>query len=148
VHAIRTANIKLGDTVAILGVGTIGLMSLIAAKNAGASRIYVSDLSDYNLSKAKELDADVIINTENDNIFEIVKKEDSNGVDKVILTAAFPIVWEEALKISKKGGGICIVGMFDKPVTTDLLQLLMSEKSVYTSWLYRREDFETSIKIA
>ena len=148
VHAIRNANIKLGDTVAILGVGTIGLMSLIAAKNAGASRIYVSDLSDYNLAKAKELGADVIINTKDDNIFEIVKKEDSNGVDKVIITAAFPIVWEEALKISKKGGGICIVGMFDKPVTADLLQLLMSEKSVYTSWLYRREDFETSIKIA
>ena len=147
-HAIRNADIKLGNTVAILGAGTIGLMSLIAAKNAGASRIYVSDLLDYNLSKAKELGADVIINTENDNIFEIVKKEDSNGVDKVIITAAFPIVWEEALKISKKGGGICIVGMFDKPVTTDLLQLLMSEKSVYTSWLYRREDFETSIKIA
>ena len=40
------------------------------------------------------------------------------------------------------------MGMFDKPVTTDLLQLLMSEKSVYTSWLYRREDFEISIKIA
>ena len=148
VHAIRNADIKLGNTVAILGAGTIGLMSLIAAKNAGASRIYVSDLLDYNLSKAKELGADVIINTENDNIFEIVKKEDSNGVDEVIITAAFPIVWEEALKISKKGGGICIVGMFDKPVTTDLLQLLMSEKSVYTSWVYRREDFEISIKIA
>lgn len=144
VHAIRNADIKLGNTVAILGVGTIGLMSLIAAKNAGASRIYVSDLLDYNLAKAKELGADVIINTEDDNIFKIVEKEDPNGVDKVIITAAFPIVWEEALQICKRNGRICIVGMFKEPVTIDFLKLLMEEKSICTSWLYLKKDFEIS----
>jgi len=148
VHAVRRANIQLGDTIAILGVGTIGLMTLVASKKAGASTIYVSDLSDYNLNKAKDLGADVLVNSNKSNILDIIEKREPNGVDNVIITAAFPHVWEEALKISKKGGGICIVGMFDEPVVTDLLQLLMSEKSIYTSWLYRREDFETSIKIA
>ena len=98
--------------------------------------------------KAKNLGADVLVNSNKSNMLDIIEKRDPNGVDNVIITAAFPHVWEEALKISKKGGGICIVGMFGEPVITDLLQLLMSEKSVYTSWLYRREDFETSIKIA
>jgi len=98
--------------------------------------------------KAKNLGANVLVNSNKSNMLDIIEKIDPNGVDNVIITAAFPHVCEEALKISKKGGGICIVGMFGEPVITDLLQLLMSEKSVYTSWLYRREDFETSIKIA
>lgn len=121
---------------------------MLFLKKTGASRIYVSDLLDYNLNKAEELGADVLVNSNKSDILNIIEKREPNGVDNITITAAFPHVWEESLKISKKGGGICIVGMFNKPVTTDLLQLLMSEKSVYTSWLYRREDFETSIKIA
>jgi len=148
VHAVRRADIKLGDSVAVLGVGTIGLMNLVAAKKAGASRTYASDLLDYNLGKARELGADVPINPNKENLIEAVQQRNPYGVDKVIITAAFPPVWEQAVKICKRGGRICVVGMFGESVAVDFLQLLLQEKCICLSWLYRREDFVTAIEIA
>lgn len=147
VHAVRQSGIKLGDSVAILGAGTIGLMSLIAAKQVGVTKIFITDFLDYNLEKAKKFGADYTINPSRENVLEKVKKILPYGVSKVIITAAFRPVWEEAVKISKKSGNICVVGMFDKEVQVDFLNMLMAEKSVSTSWVYLREDFIRAIEI-
>lgn len=148
VHAVRQSGIKLGDSVAILGAGTIGLMNLIAAKQAGATKIFITDFLDYNLEKAKKLGADYVVNPSRENVSEKIKEISQYGVNKVIVTAAFKPVWEEALRISKKGGNICIVGMFDEEAEVDFLDMLMAEKSIKTSWVYLREDFITAIEIA
>ena len=148
VHAVRQSGIKLGDSVAILGAGTIGLMSLIAAKHAGATKIFITDFLDYNLEKAKKLGADYVINPYLENVSEKIKEISPYGVNKVVITAAFKTVWEEALSVSKKGANICIVGMFGEEVQVDFLDMLMAEKSIKTSWLYLREDFITAIEIA
>ena len=148
VHAVRTADVKLGDSVAILGMGTIGLMNLVAARRAGAARIYASDLLDYNLGKAGELGADTTVNSGKDDLLEVIPKSDPWGVDKVIITAAFPPVWTQAQTICKKGGTVCVVGMFGETVTLDLLKFLLEERQVRASWLYLRRDFEIAIDIA
>lgn len=148
VHAVRKTGIKLGDTVAILGGGTIGLTNLIAARNAGATKIFITDFIDYNLEKARQLGADYTINPNKENVCKKIKEIFSYGVNKVIITAAFEPVWKEALSISKKGANICIVGMFNENVQVDFLDMLMTEKSIITSWLYLREDFVTAIDIA
>jgi len=123
-------------------------MNLIAAKQAGATKIFITDFLDYNLKKAKKLGADYVLNSSRENVLEKIKKISPYGVNQVIITAAFKPVWEEALRISKKGGKICIVGMFDKEIQVDFLNMLMAEKSIKTSWLYLREDFITAIEIA
>jgi len=148
VHAVRRAGVGLEDSVAILGVGTIGLMNLVAVREAGASGIYASDLLDFNLGKARDLGADVAINPGKDDLLEIMRKQEPYGVDKVIITAAFPSAWEQAVRICRSGGTVCVVGMFGEPVSVDFLKLLLQEKSICLSWLYGREDFLTAIEIA
>lgn len=148
VHAVRQADIKLGETVAILGAGTIGLTTLIAARVAGATKIFITDYIDHNLEKAKQLGADYIINPGKESVSEKIKDLCPHGVNKAFITAAFKPVWEEALNISKKSSNICIVGMFSEEIQVDFLDLLMTEKTIKTSWLYLREDFITAIDIA
>jgi L-iditol 2-dehydrogenase len=148
VHAARRAGVGLGDSVAVLGVGTIGLMSLVAARKAGASRLYASDLLDFNLGKARELGGDVLINPGREDLLGIMGEREPYGVDKVIVTAAFPPVWEQAVGICRSGGTVCVVGMFGEPVSVDLLGLLLREKSIHLSWLYGRRDFLAAIDIA
>lgn len=148
VHAVRQAGIKLGDSVAILGAGTIGLMNLVAAKQAGATKIFITDFLDYNLGKAKQLGADYALNPSREKVSEKIKEVSPYGVNKVIITAAFKPAWEEALRISKKGGDICVVGMFEEEIGVNFLDMLMTQKSIMTSWLYLREDFITAIEIA
>ena len=54
---------QVGETVVILGAGTIGLVTMLSCKARGAGRIIVADLIDEKLNKAKELGADYVINS-------------------------------------------------------------------------------------
>ncbi|MEB7999219.1 zinc-binding dehydrogenase, partial [Staphylococcus saprophyticus] len=63
VQAIKEGEVLFGDTVAIFGAGPIGLLTTIAAKAAGASKIFVFDLSEERLNKAKSVGATHTINS-------------------------------------------------------------------------------------
>lgn len=62
-HATRRAGPMLGKSVLITGCGPIGILSIIAARRAGADHIVATDLSDFTLSIAKQVGADEVINT-------------------------------------------------------------------------------------
>ncbi len=68
-----------GDTVAIFGAGPIGLLTTIAAKAAGASKIFVFDLSEERLNKS--VGATHTINSGESNPSDIISKYTDNGVD-------------------------------------------------------------------
>lgn len=57
VHACKKAGVTGGSTVLILGAGPIGLVTLASAKAMGASKIFITDLTDYRLSIAKDMGA-------------------------------------------------------------------------------------------
>lgn len=63
VQAIKEGEVLFGDTVAIFGAGPIGLLITIAAKAAGASKIFVFDLSEERLNKTKAVGATHTINS-------------------------------------------------------------------------------------
>ncbi len=62
-HATRRAGEMLGKSVLVTGCGPIGLLSILAARRAGADLIVAVDLSDYCLGLARKLGADVTLNT-------------------------------------------------------------------------------------
>ncbi len=62
-HATRTAGDLLGKRVLITGCGPIGVLSIIAARRAGAIEIVATDLSENALMHAKKAGADTVINT-------------------------------------------------------------------------------------
>jgi L-iditol 2-dehydrogenase len=61
IHACRRANVTLGNTVLITGCGPIGLVSLLAAKTMGASRIVMTDMIKQRTDKAMECGANDVI---------------------------------------------------------------------------------------
>ncbi|NTF45779.1 L-idonate 5-dehydrogenase [Rhizobium rhizogenes] len=65
-HATRRAGEMLGKRVLVTGCGPIGVLSILAARRAGAAEIVATDLSDFTLSLAKEAGADRVINTKDD----------------------------------------------------------------------------------
>ena len=56
-YAIQQSKMKMGDTVLIAGAGPIGLLTVQVALASGASQIFVSDISENRLKKAKEVGA-------------------------------------------------------------------------------------------
>lgn len=110
-HGVEEANVKLGDTVAVVGAGPIGLLHLLTVKKMGAEKIVVIDLVDERLNVAKELGADETINAGKENSVEKVRQLTGGyGADIVIEAIGSPATWEQALRLARKGGTILEFG--------------------------------------
>jgi len=110
-HGLEKARVKLGDTVAIIGAGPIGLLHLLTARRMGADKIIISDMIDERLQLASKLGADETINAGQEDTAEKTKKlTDRYGADVVIEAIGLPATWEQALKMVRKGGRVLEFG--------------------------------------
>ncbi|WP_042683159.1 galactitol-1-phosphate 5-dehydrogenase [Anaerosalibacter massiliensis] len=111
-HGMYRVNIEVGDTVAVLGTGPIGLLSIQWAKIFGATKIIAIDIFDEKLKIAKELGADICINGKKDDVIEKVKEfTNFKGVDVAVESAGTPITCAQALSLPKKGGTVLYAGI-------------------------------------
>jgi len=110
-HGVEEANVKLGDTVAIIGAGPIGLLHLLTVKKMGAEKVVMIDLVDERLNVARELGADETINAGKGDVTEKVRQlAGGYGADVVIEAIGSPVTWEQALKLARKGGTVLEFG--------------------------------------
>jgi len=110
-HGIEKAKIKLGDNVAIIGAGPIGLLHLQTAKKMGAEKVVICDLVDERLQVAQELGADETVNAKREDPVEKIKRfTDGYGADVVVEAIGLPATWEQALKMVRKGGTVLEFG--------------------------------------
>lgn len=110
-HACNTGGVRLGHTVAILGAGCIGLVTLLSAKAYGATTVIAGDVLDKRLDKAKELGA-VPVNTKSEDFSaRVMELTDNRGADVVIDCAGFSETVGQALKCAKPAGMVVIVGL-------------------------------------
>ena len=107
---LEKAGAKFGDTLVIIGAGSIGLCMLVAAKAMGLKRIVVCAASDKRLGIAKELGAYATVATSTQDIFEELKKIHPNGTDIVIDATGIESCIQTALKITRKGGTVALAG--------------------------------------
>ena len=111
-HAVRRSRLKPGEPVMIMGAGTIGLVTLLAAKAAGAGEIIVSDLEDVRLKMAQKLGATRILNAHRENVVEFVENFTHGfGIDVVFETAGSVPTTQQTIDVVARGGRIVWVGM-------------------------------------
>jgi L-iditol 2-dehydrogenase len=110
-HAAITGDAKFGQTALVSGSGCIGLVSLLALKALGLSKIYVSDMVAKRLEKAKSLGATEVINICEKDLLKTVKElNGGNGVDLVIETSGNEKAAAGGISVLKKGGTLVFVG--------------------------------------
>jgi len=110
-HGVEQAGVCLGDSVAIIGAGPIGLLHLLTVKKTGAGKVVISDTVDERLQLAQKLGADEIINAKREDTVERTKKlTDGYGADVVIEAIGTPATWEQALRMVRKGGTVLEFG--------------------------------------
>ena len=110
-HAARQGNARMGMTAVVTGAGCIGLVSMMALKAMGVTRIIAVDVMPKRLEKALELAAtDAINGKETDTVEEVLKLTGGMGPDLVIETAGSEITARQAIQFCKKGGTIVLVG--------------------------------------
>ncbi|MCD6260635.1 MAG: zinc-binding dehydrogenase [Thaumarchaeota archaeon] len=111
VRGQRLIKIDLGDTVAIIGAGPIGLMHLLLAQASGSKKTIIIDISPDRLKFAERLGADVTINNREENAVERVREETNGiGADVVIEAVGRVETWEQSLSLARRGGKILLFG--------------------------------------
>ena len=107
--------IKQGDTVAIIGAGSVGLCATQCARYLGAEKIVLFDVNESRLTKAKELGlADVFVNPNNDDYINIINKHTSSrGADAVIECAGTDKSFEMAWQIARPNSIVALVAMYE-----------------------------------
>jgi len=129
VYAVKRGGVTPGKTVAILGAGPIGQVTLLAAIAFGANKIIVSDIIDERLQFAKKLGAQSVVNPEQNKLVKIINEySEGEGIDIVIETSGAEKSIQSALSIVKKGGVIIQVGNPPKKEIIFPLSLLIEKE--------------------
>ena len=115
VHGIDRANIRPGDTVVILGGGTIGLIMLQLAQIAGAATSVIVEPLEHKRRTAQDLGASVVLNPATEDVGEAVRGVAPEGADVVIECVGKPATSELAVHLARRGGtveffGVCPIG--------------------------------------
>jgi L-iditol 2-dehydrogenase len=124
-HAQHLSGLSINDKVAIIGAGPIGLGQLMLAKASGAD-VIITDLVASSLEKAKELGADAVVNSaEEDPVARAMDFTGGRGVDIAFECAGGPSMPEtlpQATRFARRGGKVVIVGGFEAGETSIALE--------------------------
>lgn len=111
VYAIHRSGLKAGQSVAIIGAGPIGLVTLQVARAAGAGSIAVLDLDAGRLSTAKKLGATTVVNSKEESPEEQIRTlTKGRGVDIVFDAAGSPKTAALAVHLTRRGGRVVMIG--------------------------------------
>ena len=135
--AINSADIKAGQTVAVIGLGGVGLNSGLGALVAGAGQVIAIDLDEDKLAMAKSLGAIAGINAADEDCVSQVKALTNGGVDCAIEMAGSEKALELAYQLTRRGGTTVTGGLAhpDRKVSIQQVSLVAEERTLKGSYV-------------
>jgi len=150
VHAVRRTDVRMGESVLVLGAGAIGLLAAALCRRSGATEVIVSDFSAFRLDMARELGATRTVNPGTGESLEDAVREttDGKGVDKVLECVGRQETFVQAMTLLRKQGLATVVGIFEQTeITIPVMKLVNNEIRVQGSQGYCW-DFPVALKMA
>lgn len=152
VHGLRLAGLSMGERVAVQGCGTIGLLTVLAARAAGAGEIIVTARYPQQRDMALALGADRVLAATPEAVQALAEEAASCPIDLVVETVGGTAdTVREALEIVRPAGRICVLGVFSREVSFHPSRLLTKEARIIGSLFYgrsgTRSDFELALDL-
>lgn len=118
-HAVKRADVRLGESVLIIGAGAIGMMTAAMCRRSGAGEIIIADVSDHRLLAALEVGATKAVNSGREDLErEIASITQGKGVDKSFECVGRESCFNQAVMTLKKNGTATVIGIYEKPVVS------------------------------
>lgn len=135
VYAIRLSEVTVGDTVAVVGQGPIGLFVDQIAQAAGATVIGI-DILPARLEYAKNNHVvNEIINSKEQNPMEAIKNiTEMDGADIVFEVVGREQTAELSIEVARRGGKVIVLGVFEHNVSLNMMHVVKKELDVKGSW--------------
>ncbi len=150
-HAVRLANVRLGDRVVVLGAGTIGLLSIAASKAAGAAEVWITARHPQQCAAAARLGATRVFSGANA-ASELSDAAHESPIDVVIETVGGTAdTLNDAVLLVRRGGTIVVLGVFTSMPSFNALVLMAHEVRLIGSLTYGRSgpraDFDVALQL-
>jgi (R,R)-butanediol dehydrogenase / meso-butanediol dehydrogenase / diacetyl reductase len=148
VHGVRRSGVKPGDNVAVIGCGTVGLLTLQAFKAAGA-RVIAIDVRKQSLDLALELGADEVINSQDEQAAAAKLLELTGGVgpDIVTETAGARETPRMAIEWTRRGGTALLIGIYSTTPEINFNNVVGPEITVIGSVATSPGDLEAAVEL-
>ena len=141
-HAVRRSRLEPGESVVVLGAGTVGLLAMQEAKAAGGYVIAV-DTKQISLDMASDLGADSVMDARDPGLGAKLRKlNDGAGPDLVIDAAGGKDTPGLAVDWARIGGRVLLVAIYTDTPNFDFNSLVAGEKEIIGSLGYERRDVE------
>ena len=122
VNSIENCHIQPDDTVVVIGAGTMGIINACVAREFGAEKIILVNRSTPRLKRAESFGSDLFINSEEQDVAQIIfDVTDGLGADVVIAAAPAVKPQEMALELVRKRGTVCLFASL--PIGKNILAL-------------------------
>ncbi len=133
---VNTARVEAGQTVAIVGLGGVGLAALLGAVAAGAAQVIAVDLSESKLNLARSLGATATVNAAEDAVQQ-VRTLTNGGADVVIEMAGSVRALESAYRMTRRGGTTVTAGLPppDAALAVNVVSLVAEERTLKGSYI-------------
>ncbi|HEY7459078.1 MAG TPA: zinc-dependent alcohol dehydrogenase family protein [Xanthobacteraceae bacterium] len=134
---VNSAGVTAGSTVAVVGLGGVGLSALLGALAAGASRVVAVDLLDRKLALARQLGASDAYSATKPNFVEEIRAATGGGLEYVVETAGAADAMATAYKITRRGGTTVTIGLPppDATLAVPLVNMVAEERTVKGSYI-------------
>ena len=138
-HGLSVMKFRGGEDVAVIGMGTIGLLTLQCVRALGAKRIFAFDIDPDKLKLAQELGADYCLNTKDDMFKEaVLEATKGRGVIQVVETAGVEFTEKLSLEVAANNGQVMYIGTPSKNITlkpSEFEHINRKELTVRGSWM-------------
>jgi L-iditol 2-dehydrogenase len=147
-HAVNRTQFDVGESVAIVGTGPIGLLALLVARLKGAGLVVVTDRSEHRLELARRLGADVVVNVaEQDPVAVVQAATDGRGVDAALEAVGITPTVQQAQAVTRIGGNITWIGNSAPEVTLNMQQVVTREIAIRGVYAFTSAEFAQSIAL-
>jgi 2-desacetyl-2-hydroxyethyl bacteriochlorophyllide A dehydrogenase len=146
VRAVLRGEAAAGETAAVLGVGTLGLLAVQVLKSRGL-RVLAVARSRRRLPLAQALGADATATTETGPPVRAARElSGREGVDLVIETAGTPEAVEQAVELARPGGRVTLTGLPHEPSSVHFFWVVRRELRLVGSMIYQ-DEFPEAIRL-
>ena len=148
IHAFRIALAETPDTMAILGAGPIGALTLVLARLRGVPRVCVIDQNEERLAVARTLGADLVIDSSREDAVAAVRSWTAGaGADCVVEAVGIEVLRRAAAAAARKGGRLLFLGIARNDSAMPWTEMIRNEQAVFTSFAYTPRDFAASVRL-
>jgi 2-desacetyl-2-hydroxyethyl bacteriochlorophyllide A dehydrogenase len=148
-HALRKSRLEAGETVAVFGVGGLGMSAVQLARAFGALDVYAVDIDADKLKMAEGFGAIPIDGSETDPVAAIKRLTNGKGVDVALELIGLPVTTRQAIESAAVFGRVVMVGLTDRTVTVDpYRELICREAELIGSADHLAHELPTLIEMA